>query len=299
MKIKQIRCTAEFIKEIDSIKRNINVGEINNPEKSFFYRGQSIIFPELKPGIFRKKISLIENEDKMISEFIRLKPHEFKNIENDFDMLAKMQHYGLKTRLLDITRNPLIALYFACSSSLKEDGEIFIICPDKVYNSTDFIVQLFSSFYKKSLFANESLEYVLKEAERSLRLKGILYESSEYEHIEETIKKIIDNKNEPICVLPAIFNEREARQRSGFLLFPDMISCKSTDLNTDKGDLCFIKKIIDYKASVINKMKSSIYVDKNRKEHILNELKELSIDQSYIFPELEYTAEEINLKYEK
>jgi FRG domain len=43
------------------------------------------------------------------------------------DLFARMQHSGVPTRLLDFSRDPLVAAYFACSELPGEDGRLFVV----------------------------------------------------------------------------------------------------------------------------------------------------------------------------
>lgn len=47
--------------------------------------------------------------------------------KRDFEILARIQHYGGKTNLIDFTTDYLIALFFACLGSEEEDGRVILL----------------------------------------------------------------------------------------------------------------------------------------------------------------------------
>lgn len=48
--------------------------------------------------------------------------HENGRMLSDFELLAKLQHHGAATRLVDFSRNILIALWFTCNSERDKTG---------------------------------------------------------------------------------------------------------------------------------------------------------------------------------
>lgn len=93
------------------------------------YRGQSNKRWLLKPSVMR---SLRANAEKQIfSELMVEAPAEFSSDRLMFDKLVRAQHYGLPTRLLDVSLNPLVSLYFACNEKEHHDS-------DGVVHSFDF-----------------------------------------------------------------------------------------------------------------------------------------------------------------
>lgn len=95
------------------------------------YRGHSSCAYELKPSVGRLDGYTKDSKDlemNLFSEFKkRYRPYTKEYPETDLELLFMAQHYGVPTRLLDWTFNPLIALFFASAPNNNNDGKVYSI----------------------------------------------------------------------------------------------------------------------------------------------------------------------------
>src|SRR4051794_8583336 len=103
-------------------------------QSTVLFRGQPEDWP-LLPSIARERLidELLASERAMLDEFQR-HGHPFLRAApaTTWEWVALAQHYGLPTRLLDWSLNPLTSLWFAVSRPPvgSKDGVVWILRPD-------------------------------------------------------------------------------------------------------------------------------------------------------------------------
>lgn len=253
----------------------------------FYYRGHSNSNYLLLPSIMRKK-NLLEHERDMYNEIIIECPDEFIKCSTHLDYLVHMQHYGLPTRLLDITRNPLVALYFACEQNPKNSGEIIIFTVEEhkiKYPGSDTVSILSSlpQFTQEvkidfSTWASDPLINQLDFNKKAIRLlHEVRLEKPEFR--DEIFK---ENIIDCFFVLSEKSNNRIIKQDGAFIIC-GLFDEKQNPINKYR-----------YK----EKKKTQIYIVRSKsKENILKQLNRYSINKASLFPEISDVAEFIKQKY--
>ena len=89
-------------------------------------------------------------EAELLVDLISRRPGEFSGEDSAFAQLVLARHYGLKTRLLDISRNPLVSLYHACNDDEAYSGRlhIFAVPRTMIKPFTSDTVSIIANFAK-------------------------------------------------------------------------------------------------------------------------------------------------------
>lgn len=108
----------------------------------YLWRGQSNIDWQIHSSAYRRlskdsKTPTEKDMQRYEKRLLKQATHQGYRFEkgktlSDFELLAKLQHHGAATRLIDCSRNILVALWFACSARKDDYGLLFGMHTDHV-----------------------------------------------------------------------------------------------------------------------------------------------------------------------
>ncbi len=261
------------------------IGKVLSSEREssseVFYRGHSNKNKyKLEPSLFRKdddgNYLYLENEHILYRELLVSNSADFQSDEYTLDKLVRMQHYSLPTRLLDITSNPLIALYFACKSAPDEEGEVIIFSMKRKevkYFDSD-VASCIANLVRLPKEEKDKVSFEVDDFNSQISVKRLIHFIREEKPYFEP-KIIPDDLRKIICVKGKQSNDRISSQSGAFLLY-------GLDAVMDEEGTPEITV-------------TRITVD--NKEKILKELDLLNINESTVFPYIENSAKYVADKY--
>lgn len=217
-------------------------------------------------------------------------PSEFSSDKTMFEKLVRAQHYSLPTRLLDVSLNPLVGLYFACSEEehIDKDGvvRLFDFVDKRVKYADSDTISLICNLARLSdderaqiSRGNVRLDLgnLTKEEFRGLPSVERLMQFVRVE------KPYFQNLMEPSDLFRYFFvypakNNRRVIAQSGAFIAAGLLKYTAPSKSTS------------FKAH-------TIAVPKQRKVAILRELDLININSRTMFPEIEFASKYIKKKW--
>lgn len=250
-----INSLSQFVEEINRIQLPKNECSLFQPQMLF--RGHSSCEYQLKPSLAREVsdcwVNTLLSIERDLVELAQQKyPDVFPNTQNPVILLAKLQHYGIPTRLLDLTDNALVALWFACKTEMNysKDGEVLVFSA-KPLSAFSPLVNAVADTYRltKNCYipAEEYYYRVMKQPYFSPELY------CEWEkNLNDELNSFVKRVSGPLFVDVGNVCQRQTNQGGKFILFPnkieDLQDLKSEMLDElvkmSKSDGTIIKRLI-------------------------------------------------------
>lgn len=253
-----------------------------------YFRGQSVNKP-LLPGIMRGELdkSYINNFERIYRKLAYEFPEKINYTEfngadcitnREYD-LSLLQHYGLKTALLDITKNPYIAMLFMIKENIREYTEPTLY----LFNINELLEKdetLFTEVRK-----NKTNERILAQKGAFLNYEKTLLKNNNYEKIpyikiilrfdDAVYEKLLENE------IKVYENLKKYSKEHGHKDFESFVDHDLSELNKQ------LDSIEEYKVVSL----------KNILEDLENKLNEYCYIKEDMFPDFENRIRYLSNKF--
>jgi hypothetical protein len=254
----------------------------------YWFRGHDKTYNNLLPKIYRSEYlngprigvdqSILERFKLSAPSLMRSKIPKW---DDDLAWLFLMQHYGAPTRLLDWTKNSLVALFFAVGQEFDSDGELWAMFPKALNEHSmleghpiDIILRWDDPIINK--VAHNHADMAMEEIRSSVIAKELekceLEGDADHRKLLLTVKDRIerDIPKYPLAFIPQLDFPRMFSQQSVFTIHPD------------SGDGSNIEDVLNDRKKLIRYI-----IPKEYKYELLQDLRSLGITRSTLFGDLD------------
>ena len=267
---------------------------------TLYFRGESSDAWELVPSVFRTS-NLMKWEREMLNELITAQPKQFSSTASSFDQLVLARHHGLPTRLLDVTKSPLVGLINACEERYGAHGRLHIfVVPRKLIRPFDSdAVSIVANFakltrYEQSKLLSKDSETVFADLQNDAPMPANRYDYlgilKRLCHFVAQEKSYFENRIDyrdffrVFVVEPQQSFDRLRAQSGAFL-----ISAFHERFEQEE--------ILKWNNGIPVYDHYTVKVPSYRKRHILEESRRLNITRETLIPGLDSSAQAIKERY--